>query len=193
MLIDLSYKLLSVLILKKENVMLAEIQQKIRDIPDFPKKGIIFRDITTLIKDATAFHQVIDHFYEQFRNDKIDYVVAIESRGYIFGAPLAYKLGAGLVIVRKPGKLPAEVERVEYALEYGFDALEIHKDAIEAGKRCLVIDDLLATGGTVGAAYQLVEKVGGVVVATAFMIELKDLNGAKKLAHNTKIYSMFSY
>lgn len=177
----------------KEGVMLEQLQQKIRDVPDFPKKGIIFKDITTLIKDPVAFHQVIDHFYEQFKNDQVDYVVAIESRGYLFGAPLAYKLNAGLVIVRKPGKLPSEVERVEYALEYGSDALEIHKDAIDTGKRCLVIDDLLATGGTVNAACQLVEKVGGQIVATAFMIELKDLDGAKKLPSNAKLYSMFSY
>lgn len=173
--------------------MLEDLQKKIRAIPDFPKKGIIFRDITTLIKDGSAFHEVIDLFYEQFKADQIDYVVAIESRGYIFGAPLAYKLGAGLVIVRKPGKLPAKVERVEYALEYGTDALEIHQDAIEKGKRVLVIDDLLATGGTVCAACRLVEKVGGIVAAAAFMIELKELAGAAKLPAQTRLFSLFRY
>lgn len=173
--------------------MIEELQNKIRDIPDFPKKGIVFKDITTLIKDGVAFQQVIDYFYEQFKNEQIDYVAAIESRGYIFGAPLAYKLGAGLVIIRKPGKLPAAVEKIEYDLEYGTDALEIHKDAIEAGKRVLVIDDLLATGGTVCAACQLLEKVGANVVAIAFMIELKDLNGALKLPRNAKLFSLFAY
>lgn len=173
--------------------MLEDLRQKIRDIPDFPKKGIVFKDITTLIKDGAAFHDVIDYFYEQFKSAKIDYVVAIESRGYIFGAPLAYKLGAGLVIARKPGKLPAAVERVEYALEYGTDALEIHRDAIEKGKRVLVVDDLLATGGTVCAACELVEKVGGIVAAAAFMIELKDLNGAARLPAQAEVFSMFSF
>lgn len=177
----------------REAVMIEELQNKIRDIPDFPKKGIVFKDITTLIKDGVAFQQVIDYFYEQFKNEQIDYVAAIESRGYIFGAPLAYKLGAGLVIIRKPGKLPAAVEKIEYDLEYGTDALEIHKDAIEAGKRVLVIDDLLATGGTVCAACQLLEKVGANVVAIAFMIELKDLNGALKLPRNAKLFSLFAY
>lgn len=173
--------------------MIEELQKKIRDIPDFPKKGIIFKDITTLIKDGATFQKVIDYFYEQFKNERIDYVAAIESRGYIFGAPLAYKLGAGLVIIRKPGKLPAAVEKIEYDLEYGTDALEIHKDAVEAGKRVLVIDDLLATGGTVCAACKLLEKVGADVVAAAFMIELKDLNGALKLPQNAKLFSLFSY
>lgn len=173
--------------------MINYLQSKIRNIPDFPKKGIVFRDITTLIKNGRAFGEVIDYFYEKFKDKKIDYVVAIESRGYIFGAPLAYKLGAGLIIARKPGKLPAAVERVEYALEYGTDALEIHKDAIEKGKRVLIIDDLLATGGTVCAACQLVENIGGKIVAAAFMIELKDLAGASKLPAHIEIFSLLSY
>lgn len=173
--------------------MLEHLQNKIRSIPDFPKKGIIFKDITTLLKDAEAFHEVIDIFYEYYKDKKIDYVAAIESRGYLFGSPLAYKLGAGLVIIRKPGKLPAEVERVEYDLEYGTDALEIHKDAIEQGKRVLVIDDLLATGGTVNAACTLIEKIGGKVVGTAFMIELKALSGRSKLNQSIDCYSMFQF
>lgn len=170
-----------------------DLKAKIRNIPDFPQKGIMFRDITTLIKDKDAYQQVINDFYEVFKNDKIDYVAAIESRGYLVGAPLAYKLGAGLIIIRKPGKLPADVEKVEYALEYGTDALEIHKDAIEKGKRVLIIDDLLATGGTIGAACQLVEKVGGEIASIAFMIELEALNGRAKLPSKSKIFSMFSY
>ncbi len=175
-----------------ENDMLDHLQKKIRNIPDFPKKGILFKDITTLLKDAEAYREVIDIFHEQFKDKHIDYVAAIESRGYLFGAPLAYKLGAGLVIVRKPGKLPAEVERVEYALEYGTDALEIHKDAIESGKNVLIIDDLLATGGTVGAACTLIEKIGGKVAGTAFMIELSALGGREKMP-NIPCYSMFKF
>lgn len=170
-----------------------DLKAKIRNIPDFPKPGIMFRDITTLLKDKEAYQQVINDFYEVFKNDNIDYVAAIESRGYLIGAPLAYKLDAGLILIRKPGKLPADVEKVEYALEYGTDALEIHKDAIEKGKRVLIIDDLLATGGTIAAACQLVEKVGGKIASVAFMIELKDLNGRVKLPADSKIFSMFSY
>lgn len=173
--------------------MLERLQNKIRSIPDFPKKGIIFKDITTLLKDAEAFREVIDVFYEQFKGQGIDYVAAVESRGYLFGAPLAYKLGAGLVIIRKPGKLPAAVERIEYDLEYGTDALEIHKDSVEPGKKVLVIDDLLATGGTVSAACRLVKKVGGTVAAAAFMIELQDLGGRSKLPVSVTCYSMFRY
>lgn len=169
------------------------IKDKIRNIPDFPKKGIMFRDITTLIKDRQAFQEVVDYFFDKFKNEKIDYVAAIESRGYIIGAPLAYKLGAGLVIIRKPGKLPAEVERIEYDLEYGTDILEVHKDAIESGKRVLIVDDLLATGGTVSASCQLVEKLGGKIVAVAFLIELEALEGRKKLPKDTKVVSMLTY
>lgn len=169
------------------------VKDKIRNIPDFPKKGIMFRDITTAIKDPEAFRTIVDYFYNIYKDEKIDYIAAIESRGYIFGAPLAYKLGTGLVIVRKPGKLPAEVERVEYDLEYGTDALEVHKDAVEKGKRVLVMDDLLATGGTVCAACKLIEKIGGTVAGTAFLIELADLKGREKLPARQKIVSMLTY
>ena len=165
-------------------------QNKIRVIPDFPKKGIMFQDITTLIKDKEAFNEVVDLFYEKFKSYGLDYVIAIESRGYLFGAPLAYKLGCGLVIVRKPGKLPAEVERIEYDLEYGKDVLEIHKDAVEKGKKVLVIDDLLATGGTVGAVCKLLERIGANVVASAFVIELSDLNGKSKLPQGVENFSL---
>lgn len=167
-----------------------DIKQTIRIIPDFPKKGIMFQDITTLLKNPEAFKETIDMFYEQLKSFKIDYVAAVESRGYLFGAPLAYKLGCGLVIIRKPGKLPAEVERIEYDLEYGKDILEIHKDAIEKGKNVLIIDDLLATGGTVGAACQLVKKLGGNPLAAAFVIELEGLNGRQKLPAETKVVSL---
>ena len=165
-------------------------QNKIRVIHDFPKKGIMFQDITTLIKDKDAFNEVVDLFYEKFKSYGLDYVIAIESRGYLFGAPLAYKLGCGLVIVRKPGKLPAEVERIEYDLEYGKDVLEIHKDAVEKGKKVLVIDDLLATGGTVGAVCKLLERIGANVVASAFVIELSDLNGKSKLPQGVENFSL---
>lgn len=169
------------------------VKSMIRDIPDFPKPGIIFKDITTAIKCPKTFKRIIDHFTEQFKDAGIDYVAGIESRGFIFGAPLAYNLGAGLVVIRKPGKLPAKVERVSYDLEYGSDSIEIHSDAIEQGKKVLIIDDLLATGGTCGAACELVKKVGGDPVAMAFVIELGFLNGREKLPSGIDIYSMIQY
>lgn len=169
---------------------MTKFQDKIRVIPDFPKKGIMFQDITTLIKDKEAFNEVIDLFYDKFKTYGLDYVVAIESRGYLFGAPLAYKLGCGLIIVRKPGKLPAEVERIEYGLEYGTDILEIHKDAVEKGKKVLVIDDLLATGGTVAATCSLLERIGANVMVSAFVIELTDLNGKNKIPQNVEVFSL---
>lgn len=169
------------------------IKNKIRNIPDFPKKGIMFRDITTAIKDPAAFREIVDYFYNVYKDQEIDYIAAIESRGYIFGAPLAYKLNVGLVIIRKPGKLPAEVEKIEYDLEYGTDSLEVHKDAIEEGKKVLIIDDLLATGGTVCAACKLIEKIGGVISGMAFLIELSELKGREKLPALAKITSMLTY
>lgn len=167
----------------------------IRDIPDFPKPGIIFKDITTAIKDPVAFRRIVDFITEEFKNEGIDYVAGIESRGFIFGAPVAYNLGAGLVVVRKPGKLPAEVEQVEYELEYGTDCVEIHKDAIEEGKKVLLIDDLLATGGTAAAACNLIQKIGGKPVGIAFAVELTFLNGKEKLPVNDgiKLVSMVKY
>ncbi len=153
-----------------------EILSKIRNIPDFPKKGILFKDITTALKDKDTFKAIIDNLYDLVKEIDIDYIVAIESRGYLLGAPLAYKLNKGLVIVRKPGKLPAKVERIEYGLEYGSDALEIHKDAIKEGQKVLIVDDLLATGGTVNATIKLVERLGAKVSASLFLIELQDLS-----------------
>lgn len=169
------------------------VKDKIRDIKDFPIEGIIFRDITTAIKDKDAMRAMINFLTEKFINKGIDYVAVVESRGFIFGSALAYNIGAGCVLVRKPGKLPAETISEEYTLEYGTDKLEIHKDAIEAGKKVIVIDDLLATGGTVNAACKLLRKAGADVLATAFIIELSDLNGRKNLPQDVEVVSMITY
>ena len=160
----------------------------IRNIPDFPIPGIQFKDITTLLRDGAAFRQVVELFAARYEGRNIDAIVGIESRGFIFSAPVATKLGVGLVPVRKHGKLPAATHRVEYDLEYGSNKLEIHRDAFTPGARVVIIDDLLATGGTVAAACSLVEMAGGVVEEVAFLIELSFLNGREKLAP----YSVFS-
>lgn len=169
------------------------VKAKIRDVADFPKPGIIFKDITTAIKDPETFKRIIDFLTNEYKDAGIDYIAGIESRGFIFGAPLAYNLGAGLVIIRKPGKLPAAVEQVSYELEYGTDTVEIHSDAIEPGKKVLIIDDLLATGGTSGAACELVKKVGGDTAGIAFVVELSFLNGREKLPADIKVTSMVQY
>ncbi len=153
----------------------------IRSVPDFPKKGILFRDITPLLLDDTAFSDAIEVFYRRYLDKGIDKIVSIESRGFILGSVLAYRLGAGFVPVRKPNKLPAETIREAYMLEYGEDALEMHRDAISRGDSVLIIDDLLATGGTAVAASRLVERCGGTVRELAFLIELSFLNGREKL------------
>ncbi len=158
-----------------------DLRAKIREIPDFPKPGILFYDITTLLKDAEAYRSAIDLMLAPYRDDKIDLVVGMESRGFIFSAPMAYLLGAGLVPVRKLGKLPAETITVEYALEYGSNTLEIHRDAIEAGQRVLIVDDLLATGGTVHGTIELVERLQGEVVGVGFLVELDFLKGRDRL------------
>lgn len=158
-----------------------EIESLIRAIPDFPIPGILFRDITPLLQDPSGFRAAIDLFVERFRDEKIDLVVAIEARGYLFGAPLAYLLGAGFVPVRKPGKLPSTKYSESYALEYGTNALEIHDDAVGRGQRVVVIDDLLATGGTAAATARLLEKLGAQVVGFAFLIELAALGGRAAL------------
>ena len=175
-----------------EEDMQKYVESKVRDIVDFPKKGIVFRDITTAVKDPKALKFMVDFLTEQYENKKIDYVVGIESRGFIFGAPLAYNLGAGFVVVRKPGKLPADVVSQEYSLEYGTDKIEMHADAIEEGKNVLVVDDLLATGGTVDAACKLLKKVGANIVGAAFIIELSDLKGREKL-EGVDVVSMIQY
>ncbi len=160
---------------------LAELRSKIRDIKDFPTEGILFKDITTLLKDGPAFHYVIDHLAERYQNERVEVVVGIESRGFIFGGALAHQLNAGFVPVRKLGKLPAKTVEVEYELEYGRDALAIHEDAIRPGQRVLAVDDLLATGGTMSATLRLIEQLGGHVVGVAVMIELAFLGGRGKL------------
>ena len=169
------------------------VKEKIRSIKDFPVKGIIFRDITTAVKDKEALKAMIDFLSDKFKNQGIDYVAVVESRGFIFGSALAYNINAGCILIRKPGKLPAETISEEYALEYGTDKLEIHKDAIEKGKKVIVIDDLLATGGTVSAACKLLTKAGANVVAAAFIIELKELEGRKKLPAGIEVVSMVEY
>jgi len=169
-----------------------ELKKHIRNIPDFPKKGIVFRDITTLLKEGKVFQKAIDELYEHYRGREIDLVVGTEARGFLLAAPLAYRLGVGMVPVRKPGKLPAETLRLEYQLEYGSDALEIHKDAIGSGQKVLVVDDLLATGGTIEATCRMVEQLGGKVVAVAFLIELDFLGGRQKLG-SREIYSLVHY
>jgi adenine phosphoribosyltransferase len=157
------------------------LRAKIREIPDFPKPGILFYDITTVLKDAAAFKEAIDLMLAPYRDERIDIVVGMESRGFIFSAPMAYQLGTGFVPVRKLGKLPADTLTVEYALEYGSNTLEIHRDAIQAGQRVLIVDDLLATGGTVGGTIDLVERLKGEVVGLAFLVELDFLKGRERL------------
>ena len=169
------------------------VKDKIRSIKDFPIEGIIFRDITTAIKDKAALREMINFLTEKFINKGIDYVAVVESRGFIFGSALAYNINAGCILIRKPGKLPAETISEEYSLEYGMDKLEIHKDAIEASKNVIVVDDLLATGGTVSAACRLLKKAGANVKAAAFIIELSDLNGRKNLPSEVETVSMINY
>ena len=159
-----------------------DLASKIRDIPDFPKPGILFKDITTLLKDGESFKAAVDGMLERIGKRDIDVVVGMESRGFIFGAPIAYKLGVGFVPVRKLGKLPADVVSVEYDLEYGSATLEMHRDAISPGAKVLVVDDLLATGGTVAGTIELVKQLKGEIVALAFLIELTALRGRDKLA-----------
>ena len=162
--------------------MSTDLASRIRDIPDFPKPGIQFKDITTLLKDGPSFKAAVDGLLAQIGDRRVDAVVGMESRGFIFGAPVAYALGVGFVPVRKLGKLPADVVSVEYDLEYGSATLEMHKDAIAPGARVLVVDDLLATGGTVAGTIQLVKQLQGEIVALAFLIELTFLKGRERLA-----------
>ena len=164
----------------------------IRDIPDFPKKGIIFKDITTLLQDATSYQRMIDLIAHRYIGQRIDKVVGVEARGFIIGSALAYKLGAGIVLVRKPGKLPSETFSKTYDLEYGTDTLEIHKDAFKPGERILIADDLLATGGTMTAVVDMVTRMGGNIVECCFMAELDFLEGRKKLPEN-KVYSLLHF
>ena len=169
-----------------------DLRAKIREVPDFPKPGILFYDITTLLKDPDAFREVIDQMADQVKDSAVDLVVGMESRGFIFSAPLAYQLHAGFVPVRKLGKLPAETIEVEYDLEYGKATLEIHKDAIEPGQRVLIVDDLLATGGTVQGTIELVQRLGGEIAGLSFMVELTGLHGREKLG-DFQIHALLTY
>jgi len=158
-----------------------KLSRRIRNVPDFPKPGIQFKDITTLLKDGKSFVEVIDKFDEKYRSRNVDIIVGIESRGFIFGGALAYKLGVGFVPIRKPGKLPADTISEEYELEYGTETMEIHSDAIMPGQNILIIDDLIATGGTMEAATRLIERLGGVIVGIAYLIDLTFLKGSEKV------------
>ncbi|CRF31435.1 Adenine phosphoribosyltransferase [Brachyspira suanatina] len=158
-----------------------ELKDYIRNIQDYPKKGILFRDITTLLQNKDAFKYAIDKMAEQISSEKIDYIVGAESRGFLIGSALAYKLNCGFIPVRKKGKLPYKTISEEYALEYGTDTLYMHEDAIKKGERVLIVDDLIATGGTALAMIKMVEKLEGVVVGSSFLIELKELNGRKEI------------
>lgn len=169
-----------------------ELRKLIREIPDFPKPGILFYDITTLLKEARGLQIVINRLTERFSGQKIDSVIGIESRGFIFAPAMACHLGAGFVPVRKPKKLPAAVESCSYELEYGTDTLEIHRDAVGNGHNVLIVDDLLATGGTASAVVKLVEKLGGKVAGLAFVVELEFLNGREKLA-GYEVFSLLKY
>jgi len=172
--------------------MMEDLKSKIRHVPDFPKAGILFYDITTLLQDAVGFRAAIDSLAMPFKDQGIDIVVAIESRGFIFGAAVADRIESGFTPVRKPGKLPSHTVRATYDLEYGSDALEMHDDAIRRGQRVLIVDDLLATGGTARATTDLVRKLGGNVVALAFLIELVGLNGRSKLG-GERVHTVLQY
>jgi adenine phosphoribosyltransferase len=168
------------------------LKKLIREVPDWPKKGILFYDITTLLKDAQGFHALIDALAGHYAERKVDVVLGVEARGFIFAPALAYRLGAGFVPVRKPGKLPAATVKVTYALEYGTDALEIHKDAIQPGQKVLIVDDLLATGGTAAACVKLVGELGGTVAGVGFAVELTFLSGRAKLP-GQDVFALLKY
>jgi len=169
-----------------------ELKKKIRDIEDFPKPGIVFKDITTLLRDASSFNRAVDLMGHRYLERSIDVVVGIEARGFVVGAALAYKLNRGVILVRKPGKLPYKTHSVSYELEYGADTLEIHQDAVEPGQRVLIADDVLATGGTVRAVVDLVRKTGGEVVECAFLAELTFLKGRERL-QDVPVHSLIQF
>jgi adenine phosphoribosyltransferase len=170
-----------------------DLRNLIRTIPDFPKPGILFRDITTLLQNPWGFRQVVDEFIRHYRYKPVDVIVGIESRGFIIAGALAYELRCGIVLARKKGKLPYHVERQEYSLEYGTDCIEIHKDAITPGERVLIVDDLLATGGTCMATCQLVERLGGLVQGCGFVIDLPDLGGRRRLSEKFDVHTLVHF
>ncbi|WP_303722572.1 adenine phosphoribosyltransferase [Malonomonas rubra] len=169
-----------------------QLKDIIRDIPDFPKKGIVFKDITTLLSDAKSFHRMVDLLAHRYVGEKIDQIVGIEARGFILGSALAYKLGTGITLVRKPGKLPYNTRSISYELEYGSDTLEIHEDAFKPGDKVIIADDLLATGGTMAAVVDLVKQFGAEIHECAFMAELEFLNGREKLPEG-KVFSLLKF
>jgi adenine phosphoribosyltransferase len=168
------------------------LEDYIRSIPDWPQKGVLFRDITPLLADAKAFATAVERLCEDFKKAGIKYVAAVEARGFIFGAAVAERLGAGFVPVRKSGKLPCDTERTRYDLEYGTSTLEVHSDAVDAGSKVLMVDDLLATGGTMAAACELIERIGGEIAGITFLIELTDLGGRAKLK-GYPVHTVISY
>jgi adenine phosphoribosyltransferase len=172
--------------------LVAQLKAKVRDIPDFPKPGVVFKDITPLLADGRMFRAALDLLGDRYRDRRIDVVVGVEARGFIIGSTLAYKLGAGHILIRKKGKLPFRTIRAVYQLEYGTDTLEIHEDAIAPGARVLIADDVLATGGTVAAAIDLVKKLGGEIVEIAFLIELAFLKGRERLGDHP-VFSLLEY
>lgn len=171
--------------------MIEIIKNALRDVPDFPKKGILFKDITPLLKDPAAYTRLIDELYARYRGMQVDAVMAVEARGYLLASPLAYRLGAGLIPVRKPGKLPCKAHKVSYALEYGTDTLEMHEDALTRNQRVIVVDDVLATGGTASAAIQLAGMCEAKVVEACFLLELSFLKGREKLG-TTPVHSLIT-
>jgi adenine phosphoribosyltransferase len=168
------------------------LEAHLRDVPDFPKPGIVFKDITPVLENAECLKAIIDHLAQTYADAGIDRIVGVESRGFIFGTALAYAMGLGITLVRKPGKLPSKTESVSYELEYGTDELQIHTDALQPGQRVLIVDDLLATGGTAAATIELIEKLGAEVAGCAFVIELEFLEGAARLAPKP-IHSILTY
>ena len=175
-----------------EKLEMEKLKELIRTIPDFPEEGVMFRDITTALRDKNGLHAIIDDFTNRYINQEIDYVLGADARGFIFGAAIAYNIGAGFVPARKLGKLPGDTLRVEYDLEYGKNAIEVHKDAFEKGANVLIVDDLLATGGTASAMVKLVEELGANVYELAFLIELEELNG-RNLLDGHSVYSILKY
>ena len=173
--------------------MYEDIKKCIRDVPDFPKPGIVFKDITPALSNPQVFASIINAFYDRFKDEKIDKVAVVESRGFLLGAPLAFRLGAGVILLRKPGKLPYNSIKESYDLEYGSATLEMHVDAVQKGERVLIVDDLLATGGTAEAACKLVQKSGGEVVATSFLIELTFCHGRSHLEPYGKVETFIEY
>ena len=169
-----------------------QLKAAIREVPDWPKKGILFYDVTTLLKRADRFHETVDALISPYKNREVDLVAGIEARGFIFAPTVAYALGAGFIPVRKPGKLPAATHKATYDLEYGTDSLEIHRDAVEPGQRVLIVDDLIATGGTAKAVAELIEKMGGEIVGFAFVVELEFLKGRGKL-QKYEVTSLLKY